>query len=74
MLAQHSGPLREVDVSGIRLVRTGGTVSQPISLQISELDIFNEINRLYDDLLRNQIELDPDSKHALYANLWDLYT
>src|SRR4051794_23262131 len=53
---------------------TSGTISQAISLEIGEIDLFRQINRVYDDLLRNQQDLDSDSKRALYANLWDLYT
>jgi hypothetical protein len=53
---------------------TSGTISHAISLEVSEIDLFRQINRVYDDLLKNQQDLDPDSKRALYANLWDLYT
>ena len=74
LIAQHSLPQRDVDSSGIRLTGTEGTVLQPMALQINELDVFSQVNRVYDDLLRNQVELDAESKHALYANLWDLYT
>ena len=53
---------------------TSGTASQAVSLEVRDIDLFRQINRIYDDLLKNQQDLDPDSKRALYANLWDLYT
>lgn len=74
VLAQYAAPLRELDLSRVQLIRTAGTVSEPSSLQINEMDIFEQINRVYDDLLVNQVELDAESKRVLYANLWDLYT
>lgn len=52
---------------------TTGTVLEPESLNASTLDLFVQINRVYDDLLNNQVELDSESKQALYENLWDLY-
>ena len=74
LIAQHSLPQREVDSSEIKLTGTEGTVLQTMTLQLNELDVFSQVNRVYDDLLKNQVELDSDSKRALYANLWDLYT
>jgi hypothetical protein len=74
IIAQHSLPHRDVTPGAIKLTGTEGTISQPMALQINELDVFSQINRVYDDLLRNQVELDSDSKRALYTNLWDLYT
>lgn len=73
-LAQYSSPVVPIDHTRIEVRRTEGTISQPLSFQLDELDLFNQINRVYDDLLRNQIDLDSDSKRALYVNLWDLYT
>lgn len=45
---------------------------EPIGIEWPFLII--QINRVYEELLKNQIELDPDAKKALYSNLWDLYT
>jgi hypothetical protein len=73
-LAQYSSPIVSVDHTRIEVRRTEGTISQPLSFQLDELDLFNQINRVYDDLLRNQVDLDSESKRALYANLWNLYT
>ena len=73
ILSQQSFPQREDYVGGVRQSNTEGTLSQPLSLQITELDVFAQMNRVYDDLLRNQVELDTESRQALYANLWDLY-
>lgn len=66
-------PIVEPEDGHVRLAGTGGTASQPLSLEFTELDVFKQINRVYDDLLRSQVELDADARSALYANLWDLY-
>src|SRR2546428_88930 len=75
-IAQHSTfPAifpAENEKSRIQPAGTKGTVS--ISLQLTELDVFKQINRVYDLLLKNQVELDIDSKRALYSNLWNLYS
>jgi len=58
-----------------RLVHgTEGTLARAISLEINEIDLFKQINRIHDELLRNQRDLDVDSRRALYQNLWELYT
>lgn len=74
LLAQYSYSPVTVDDRNVKFALTEGTVSQPLSLRLSEMDLFDQINRLYDDMLKNQVELDADSKRALYKNLWDLYT
>ncbi len=74
LLAQYSFSPVEFDHNRIKLPGTQGTISQSLSLQITAMDLFSQINRVYDNLLKNQIDLDADSKRALYANLWDLYT
>jgi hypothetical protein len=74
LLAQYSFSPVALSSSNITISGTSGTVSQAVSLQISELDLFKQINRIYDDLLKNQQELDADAKRALYGNMWDLYT
>jgi hypothetical protein len=53
---------------------TAGTAWEPHTLEVSESDVFSQVHRVYEHLLREQVELDPVSKKALYANLWDLYT
>ena len=74
-LAQYTeSPIYENPPSLIRLSGTEGTVTKSHSLEISEIDILKQINRIHDNLLKNQVELDYDSKHALYSNLWDLYS
>ena len=73
-LAQYSSPVVSIDHTRIEVRRTEGTISQPRSFQLDEFDLFNQINRVYNDLLRNQIDLDSESKRAFYVNLWDLYT
>jgi hypothetical protein len=74
VLAQY--PISRLDSgeSNVRLADTVETLSEPFFSQATEMDLLLEMNRVYDDLLRNQIELDIDSKRTLYSNLWDLYT
>jgi hypothetical protein len=73
LLMANYGPIQKPD-EWIILSKTEGTVSEPLSLQISAGDVFSQLNRVYGDLLRDQVELDLESKKVLYANLWDLYT
>ena len=72
-LAQYSASLIDIAQCDFRSVGTAGTESQPLSLQFTEIDVFRQINRVYDDLLQDQVELDAESKRAIYGNLWDLY-
>jgi hypothetical protein len=74
LFAQYSVVPIDLQDKRIYLPGTQGTISRPLSLEISEIDLFNQVNRIYDELLKNQIELDTDSKRALYGNLWNLYT
>jgi hypothetical protein len=74
LIAQYSHLPVPIEDSGTLYRGTSGTVSEAISLEVRDIDLFRQINRIYDDLVRNQQDLDPDSKRALYANLWDLYT
>lgn len=73
IILQHSAAPIDPDRRSIRRWGTEGTASEPLSLRISEMEIFKQINRVYDDLLRSQMELDAESKRAVYSNLWDLY-
>ena len=50
-----------------------GTAARAESLRITELDLFAQINRIFDGLLKTQVDLDSDARRALYENLWDLY-
>ena len=52
---------------------TSGSVIQPESLNVDAVDVFFALNRIYDELLTNQVDLDSTSKQAIYDNLWDLY-
>lgn len=31
------------------------------------------LSKFYNDLLKKQVDLDPEAKKILYDNLWDLY-
>lgn len=53
---------------------TLGTSAEISALSITEADLFAEINRIYDDLLKAQVDLDLEAKRMLYGSLWDLYS
>ena len=74
LFAQYSVVPIDLQDKRIYLPGTQGTISRSLSLEISEMDLFNQVNKIYDELLKNQIDLDTDSKRALYGNLWNLYT
>lgn len=74
LIAQYSHLPILIEDSRTVLRGTSGTISQAISLEIRDIDLFQQINRIYDDLLKNQKDLDAESKYALYSNLWDLYS
>jgi hypothetical protein len=57
----------------ISLGGTAETNSQLQSLTIADADIARQISRVYDELLRSQKEIDPETRAALYSNLSDLY-
>ena len=40
---------------------------------VGQLELFSSINRLYDQLLVDQTDLDEKAKEVLYSNLWNLY-
>jgi hypothetical protein len=65
-----------IAITGRRFASGGtiGTAAEVFSLRITEADLFFQINRIYDDLLNNQVDLDPEAKRALYSNLWELYS
>src|SRR5262245_11511273 len=47
---------------------TLGTSAEPWSLKITEADLFSQINRIYDRLLKEQQDLDIDTRRILYGN------
>lgn len=74
VLSQYPLPRLGSEENNIRLAGTEETCAVPDRLQARDVELAVEMNRIYDDLLRNQIELDIDSKQTLYSHLWDLYT
>lgn len=74
LLAQYSFSPVEVNDRRVELRGTEATLSRALLSQIDSMDLFRQINRVYDDLQKNLVELDADSKRALYENLWNLYT
>jgi len=73
VLAQHPVPSFESGESSVRLAGTEETLAKSFTLQATEMEMLLEMNRIYDDLLSNQVDLDLAAKRALYSNLWDLY-
>lgn len=47
--------------------------STQVSIRIGAAEIFSELNRVYDSLMRHSKDLDEDSHKLLYSNLWKLY-
>ena len=72
--AQYAYPTPDLITSEISTAKTEGTIAQSLFHEITELEVFKQINRIYDELLSHQIELDSEAKRVLYANLWNLYT
>jgi hypothetical protein len=62
------------EIGGVIHRRTLGSLTQPQSLQITEMDVIRQINRVYETLLREQVDLDAGARRAIYENLSDLYT
>lgn len=73
VLAQYPVSRFELGESSVRFAGTDETLAETFMFQATEMDLLLEMNRIYEDLFRNQVELDADSKRALYSNLWDLY-
>lgn len=60
----------------IQIGRTLGTLTQPASRQITEVnenDLVRELARVYDQLVAGQIEMDENIRSAIYSDLWELY-
>lgn len=74
-LAHYTGDHIPEKLSGsVRFAGTEGTVVKSYSVNLGKIDIIKQIYRIHDNLLANQVELDYDSKHTLYSNLWNLYS
>lgn len=44
-----------------------------MAVNTPDWDLVKALNRIYEDLFANQVNLDTDTREILYANLWDLY-
>lgn len=74
VLAQYPVSRFDSGDSRVRLAGTEETIARSFTtLRATELELLSEMNRIYDDLLGDQVELDIDAKRTLYSNLWDLY-
>ena len=73
VLAQYPVSRFDSGEGSVRLAGTEETLARSFTLQATEIELLLEMNRIYDDLLSNQVDLDIDAKRALYSNLWDLY-
>lgn len=47
--------------------------STVVSIGVGAIEIFTQLNRVYDLLVRNSRDLDEESRKILYSNLWKLY-
>jgi hypothetical protein len=74
VLTQYPLPVSDSGESRVELGGTEETLARPFGLQATDFEVLQEMNRVYDELLKNQVELDIKAKRALYSNLWDLYT
>lgn len=45
----------------------------PYLVEVNDIDIAQELIRIYNHLSTNPLDLDPDFKRILYDNLWELY-
>ena len=52
---------------------SGGTVQILETGPISDLDLFSALTEFHDRLVVDQVELDPQAREILEANLWHLY-
>lgn len=41
--------------------------------EIGDVDLFQQLNRVYDELTSNARDLEPETRRVLYAKRWDLY-
>lgn len=73
ILAQYPVSRSDSGEGSVRLAGTEETLAGSFTLRATEMELLLEMNRIYDDLLSNQVDLDIDAKRALYSNLWDLY-
>lgn len=74
VLAQHPVPRLDFGESTIRFAGTEDSLTRSFLLEPTDLALLLEMNRFYEDLLKNQLELDIEAKKALYSNLWELYS
>ncbi len=54
--------------------RTVGSGVEIRCLRVTEADLFSQLNRVYDHLLKEQVDLDVDVRRIVYGSLWDLYS
>ena len=74
VLAQYPVFRFDSGESGVQLGGTEESLARPFSLQATDFELLLEMNRVYDELLRSQVDLDIEAKRALYSNIWDLYS
>jgi len=54
--------------------RTIGSEVEIRCLKVTQADLFSQINRIYEHLLNEQVDLDVDVRRIVYGSLWDLYS
>jgi len=75
-VACHSSSPILSDQRPVQIGRTLGTLTQPASRQIAEVnenDLVRELARVYDELVVGQAEMDDAVRSAIYSDLWGLY-
>jgi hypothetical protein len=64
----HLTPSNLVEASKIQ-----GTFQNAHLVQSTELELFNQLSNIFDNLIGGSTELDEQTHRALYSNLWKLY-
>ena len=54
--------------------QTLSTAMDVMCLKVTEADLFSQLNRVYESLLKEQIDLDIDVRRIVYGSMWDLYS
>lgn len=71
-----SSPILSVQRTIHQVGRTLGTLTQPASRQIAEVnenDLVRELSRVYAELVVDQAEMNEAVRSAIYSDLWGLY-
>src|SRR5205823_6379785 len=71
----HTGPvIATMPDRRYLAAHTLGSEAEIRCLRVTEVDLFSQLNRVYDHLHKEQVDLDADIRRIVYGSLWDLYT